>query len=85
MKKKTRHGGAGCPSRDCSGGDTNRQKSLTEGQKKSIPVSIGHEGKRCNYCGCVYIKNHDLNMSTHTILGFLDNGIFGEGWHEYKE
>lgn len=88
MKRKTKHSMKVCPAKDCSGGNAGRQNNLTEGQTKLLPAEMQtkiqeREANRCSYCGCVYIRNYGSQLDTHTILGFLDNGILGEGWHKY--
>lgn len=74
----------GCPTNDCSGGKAHRQHQITEGQLDRIFGSaemIARENRastyRCSYCGAVYIRN-----DTPRLLGFLDSGILGEGWHQ---
>jgi hypothetical protein len=84
MKKTTKHGTYGCPAQDCSSGDARRQKDLTDTQKTSLPTEIQRKienivCKRCNYCGCVYIRNYDFQPQC-SILGFLDGGVSGAGW-----
>lgn len=88
MKNKTRHGISGCPAEDCSGGNVGRQQNLTDGQIILLPEKIQTQikengSKRCNYCGCVYIRDYDLSKAP-IILGFLDNEILGKGWHGNK-
>ena len=81
----TRNGKNGCPSQDCSGGKADRQNEITDGQLNHIPHDIKEiiqkhgTASRCNYCGCVYIK--DISKDTIIKLGFLDNSMYGEGWH----
>lgn len=82
MKKKKRTNE--CPARDCSGGGVQRQASLVEGQIELLPEEVktkikGHQAKRCLYCGCIYIQNHLSNV--HTILGFLNNDVLGQGFY----
>jgi hypothetical protein len=72
-----------CPTTNCSGGSPGRQVPMTEQQIARImgaapkinETSVGGP-LRCNYCGAVYRKN-----PSPEILGFLDNGILGDGWH----
>lgn len=72
---------AGCPAMDCRGGGSGMQSGLSDGQTARLPEStqeaIGSNGgaRRCSYCGCVYLK------SSRGILGWLDNGVLGAGWH----
>ena len=71
-----------CPDK-CSGGDSSRQKILTDGQKmqlsesaqKVIEESTGN-AYRCNYCGCVYLSE----ILDSRKLGDLDGGVTGQGW-----
>lgn len=88
MIKKTKHGTSGCPAEDCSGGNAGRQSDLTDGQIKLLSEkmqtkALKSQGRRCTYCGCVYLRNYSAH-DIHTILGFLDSGILGKGWHECK-
>ena len=83
MRKKQRHGPMGCPAKDCSGGRHDRQHPLTPGQEKKLSqdtrdvISESNETcYRCNYCGCLYLR-----WPSPRILGFLDSGVLGEGWH----
>ena len=79
-----------CPADDCRGGRSDRQHPLTEGQLSQVAESdrqtireageAGHEGYRCNYCGCVYVRGVHHNR----ILGWLDNGVLGPGWKPIK-
>jgi hypothetical protein len=89
-QKKLRHGPSGCPS-ECSGGNGSRQGKLTDQQLENLTgtakaLAGANRGStlRCSYCGSVYIRGCTDNFSgmpTDRILGDLDNGILGEGWH----
>ncbi len=77
-----RNGNGGCPSQQCSGGSPGRQSELTEAQlekldseTKSIALERSATLYRCTYCGAVYDR-----WTTNKVLGFLDNGIIGDGW-----
>lgn len=70
-----------CPEK-CSGGYADRQHALTDQQLAELDDStrqrIGQSTPtRCNYCGTVYLYGG-------TVLGWLDSGIIGEGWHPRK-
>lgn len=68
-----------CPAK-CSGGRSGRQNELTELQIAEIDgvarqhIDQNRGGLRCSYCGAVYIHGG-------RVLGFLDDGIMGPGWH----
>lgn len=71
-----------CPDK-CSGGGSTRQSQLSEdllsklseSAQKRVSESKG-SAYRCNYCGCVYIRE----LSSDTKLGDLDGGVTGQGW-----
>nr|WP_280971447.1 hypothetical protein [Cupriavidus gilardii] len=71
-----------CPAA-CSGKQANRQHDLSPAQLDKLPakaqevVSDAGGGFRCNYCGCVYVRQGDHARK----LGFLDDAILGPGWH----
>lgn len=76
-----------CPARDCQGGRHDRQHSLTQGQLDHIAspdrmvIEESPTGAfRCSYCGCVYLRGSHQN----TVVGYLDGGVLGEGWHPVK-
>ena len=73
----------GCPADDCSGGRSQRQYPLTDGQVEKLSQNSRDEiseskstGYRCNYCGCVYLRG-----PSPRILGYFDNYMLGQGWH----
>lgn len=80
--KAPRHGHLnGCPSMDCAGGTPDRQNDLSDGQLGRVSVAAKEaistakdRARRCSYCGCVYLA------ADRKILGYLDNGVSGEGW-----
>lgn len=60
-----------------------RQNQLSEGQLAELSESAKtriSESKgspyRCNYCGCVYLRE----LSRYIKLGDLDGGVTGQGW-----
>lgn len=67
-----------CPDK-CSGGYADRQHPMTDLQIDRLDDAtrrrIGQSTPmRCNYCGTVYLYGG-------SVLGVLDSGIEGEGWH----
>lgn len=70
-----------CPL-ECSGGRSDRQHDLTEGQSVQLSAEARKQigaatARRCSYCGAVYLYGG-------RVLGQLDNGVRGEGWHPFK-
>jgi len=72
-----------CPG-NCSGGNSTRQHPINSLLMERIPEDVqkriaeeSGSAYRCNYCGCVYLNGYPRKR----ILGHLDNGILGEGWH----
>ena len=75
-----------CPARDCSGGSAERQRPVSDAQLAKVAIATResiegcrHRAFRCGCCGAVYLRGNDP-----TVLGFLDNGVLGEGWHSVK-
>lgn len=76
--RKRRHGPNGCPT-DCNGGGAANQQELTPGQFAKLPADVGEQRlRRCIYCGAVY------EDYVRSVLGFLDDEIYGPGWHSLK-
>ena len=85
MRNQTKRFGY-CPALDCSGGRPLRQHVMTAGQIDRLDdnarEAISAHAKRCSYCGCVY--DTDAHGIPH-IMGWLDSGILGEGWHPKEQ
>lgn len=82
MARRRPANGVVCPLK-CSGGRADRQSYLSDGQLERLPADArerieGSGGaQRCTYCGAVYLPGG-------AVLGSLDNGVLGEGWHPFK-
>lgn len=75
----------GCP-KNCSGGRS-RQRDITDGELNEVTGkdrkaadAKRSDVRRCSYCGVVYIRGYPPNQQPQ-VLGFLDDGVLGPGWH----